>query len=119
MSPLKPHDPYKFLRATIRRDPLIVCDLAEPRLRPIKAISWHFVQNPEFAKLEIMANPASRATVANYVDRYGVMGHVFDLKLQLGSEECRLHRPICTQAGSNYLVLEFLLNGLSLELDKD
>lgn len=119
MNPLKPSGPYMFLHDTSRRDPLIVQDLADPRLRPIKAISWHFVQNPEFARLEIMTHPAGFTTLAKYAERYGTLGHVFDLELKLGSEGCRIHRPVCTQSGPTYLVLEFLLHGLNLEFDKD
>jgi len=119
MNLFKPSGPYAFLHGTSRRDFLIVQDLADPKLRPIKAISWHFVQNPEFARLELATHPAGFTTLTKYAERYGTLGHTFNLELKLGSEGCRIHRPVCTQSGSTYLVLEFLLNGLNIEFAKD
>lgn len=119
MNPLKPSSPYTFLHSNGRRNVLIVKDLAEPKLRPLRVLKWHFVQNPEFARLELSLHFASRATFTKYAERYGMLGHSFDLELELGKKSCRLHRPICTQCGSTYLIFEFLINGINLEFDKD
>lgn len=120
MRPLSPASPYAMLEnKQSRRNVLIVKDLAQPKLRPLNAVKWHFVQNPEFAKLELSFHFASRSTFTKYAERYGMLGHSFDLELELGKQSCRLHRPICTQCGSTYLIFEFLVNGLKLEFDKD
>jgi len=119
MNPSKPVDPYTMLKAQSRRNVLIAKDLGDPKLRPLRATKWHFVQNPEFARLELNLHFASRFTFTKYAERYGMLGHCFDLELELGRKSCRLHRPVCTQCGSTYLIFEFLTNGITLEFDKD
>lgn len=107
--------PWVVLQKLSGRCALILRDIAEPRFRPLKTISWYFDQNPEFAKLQLVCHPSSRATVSRYADRYGMLGHPFDMLLNLEGRELRIPRPVCTDNGTSFLVLEFLTKAVTIE----
>lgn len=111
----KSPSPAVILHKLSGRCPLILRDIARPRFRPLRIVSWEFVQNLEFAKLRLTCHPSSRATLLRYINRYGLLGHSFDMRLDLAGGKLRIRRPVCTDDGASYLVLEFLVKPIAIE----
>lgn len=95
---------------------LFMKDLGHKPLRQLKVCRWYTSQNTEFVRLRAYAAPGSQRLLLRYAERFSMLGHEHNLLVRLGEEDLLwLTRPVCTQHGKNYLVLEFLRRSVRLE----